>query len=126
MAISKWQWGQAKELEPQRTRRSRRAATLAGPPHPVAAVPTLDALAANLPFADAPVCTLLYARKGDASYGEGVSMTEHGLQAALLAENSGDLPRGFVAALFGRAAAEDLVVYSAQEIASLARASTTC
>ena len=32
---------------------------------PVAAVPTLDALAANLPFADAPVCTLLDARKGE-------------------------------------------------------------
>ncbi len=44
-------------------------------------------------------------------------------QAALLVEDSGDLPRGFVAALFGRAASEDLVVYSAQEIAALARAS---
>jgi glutamate dehydrogenase len=44
-------------------------------------------------------------------------------QAALLVENSGDLPRGFVSALFGRAAAEDLVAYSAQEIAALARAS---
>jgi glutamate dehydrogenase len=44
-------------------------------------------------------------------------------QAALIVENSGDLPRGFVAALFGRAAAEDLVAYSAQEIAALARAS---
>ena len=32
---------------------------------PVAAVPTLDALAANLPFADAPVCPLLDARKGE-------------------------------------------------------------
>ena len=32
---------------------------------PVAAVPTLDALAAKLPFADAPVCTLLDARKGE-------------------------------------------------------------
>ncbi len=44
-------------------------------------------------------------------------------QAALVAENSGDLPRGFVAALFGRAAAEDLIAYSAQETAALARAS---
>ena len=44
-------------------------------------------------------------------------------QAAILVENSGDLPRGFVAALFGRAAPEDLVAYSAQEIAALARAS---
>jgi glutamate dehydrogenase len=44
-------------------------------------------------------------------------------QAALVVEDSGDLPRGFVAALFGRAASEDLVVYSAQEIAALARAS---
>src|ERR1700730_12214665 len=44
-------------------------------------------------------------------------------QAALIVENSGDLPRGFVAALFGRAAPEDLVIYSAQEIAALARAS---
>ena len=32
---------------------------------PVAAVPTLDALAAGLPFADAPVCPLLDARKGE-------------------------------------------------------------
>jgi tRNA threonylcarbamoyladenosine biosynthesis protein TsaB len=32
---------------------------------PVAAVPTLDALAARLPFADAPVCPLLDARKGE-------------------------------------------------------------
>lgn len=31
----------------------------------VAPVPTLDALAANLPFADAPVCPLLDARKGE-------------------------------------------------------------
>ncbi len=32
---------------------------------PVAPVPTLDALAANLPFADALVCPLLDARKGE-------------------------------------------------------------
>jgi tRNA threonylcarbamoyladenosine biosynthesis protein TsaB len=32
---------------------------------PVAPVPTLDALAANLPFADAPVCPVLDARKGE-------------------------------------------------------------
>ena len=32
---------------------------------PVAPVPTLDALACNLPFADAPVCPLLDARKGE-------------------------------------------------------------
>jgi tRNA threonylcarbamoyladenosine biosynthesis protein TsaB len=32
---------------------------------PVAPVPTLDALAHNLPFADAPVCPLLDARKGE-------------------------------------------------------------
>src|SRR5687767_9404177 len=32
---------------------------------PVAPVPTLDALAATLPFADAPVCPLLDARKGE-------------------------------------------------------------
>jgi tRNA threonylcarbamoyladenosine biosynthesis protein TsaB len=32
---------------------------------PVAAVPTLDALAATLPFASAPVCPLLDARKGE-------------------------------------------------------------
>jgi tRNA threonylcarbamoyladenosine biosynthesis protein TsaB len=32
---------------------------------PVAAVPTLDALAATLPFADAPVCPILDARKGE-------------------------------------------------------------
>jgi tRNA threonylcarbamoyladenosine biosynthesis protein TsaB len=32
---------------------------------PVAPVPTLDALAGNLPFADAPVCPLLDARKGE-------------------------------------------------------------
>jgi tRNA threonylcarbamoyladenosine biosynthesis protein TsaB len=32
---------------------------------PVAPVPTLDALAAHLPFADAPVCPLLDARKGE-------------------------------------------------------------
>ena len=32
---------------------------------PVASVPTLDALASNVPFADAPVCPLLDARKGE-------------------------------------------------------------
>lgn len=32
---------------------------------PVAPVPTLDALAATLPFADAPVCPLLAARRGE-------------------------------------------------------------
>jgi tRNA threonylcarbamoyladenosine biosynthesis protein TsaB len=32
---------------------------------PVAPVPTLDALAATLPFADAPVCPLLTARRGE-------------------------------------------------------------
>jgi len=32
---------------------------------PVAPVPTLDALAGNLPFADAPVCPILDARKGE-------------------------------------------------------------
>jgi tRNA threonylcarbamoyladenosine biosynthesis protein TsaB len=32
---------------------------------PIAPVPTLDALAANLPFADATVCPLLDARKGE-------------------------------------------------------------
>jgi tRNA threonylcarbamoyladenosine biosynthesis protein TsaB len=32
---------------------------------PIAAVPTLDALASNLPFADAPVCPILDARKGE-------------------------------------------------------------
>jgi len=32
---------------------------------PVAPVPTLDALAATLPFVDAPVCPLLDARKGE-------------------------------------------------------------
>lgn len=32
---------------------------------PVAPVPTLDALAANLPFANAPVCPLLDARRGE-------------------------------------------------------------
>lgn len=32
---------------------------------PVAAVPTLDALAATLPFADAPVCPILDARRGE-------------------------------------------------------------
>lgn len=32
---------------------------------PIAAVPTLDALAARLPFADAPVCPILDARKGE-------------------------------------------------------------
>jgi tRNA threonylcarbamoyladenosine biosynthesis protein TsaB len=31
----------------------------------IAPVPTLDALAANVPFADAPVCPLLDARKGE-------------------------------------------------------------
>lgn len=32
---------------------------------PIAAVPTLDALAATLPFAEAPVCPLLDARRGE-------------------------------------------------------------
>src|SRR5262250_2332144 len=35
------------------------------PDLPVAPVPTLDALAARLPFADAPVCPILDARKGE-------------------------------------------------------------
>ena len=39
----------------------------------------------------------LYARKGGASYGEGVSMSEHGLQAALLAEQE-DQPETMVVA----------------------------
>jgi phosphonate degradation associated HDIG domain protein len=41
----------------------------------------------------------LYARRGNASYGEGVSMNEHGLQAALLAEQEGQSPAMIVAAL---------------------------
>jgi phosphonate degradation associated HDIG domain protein len=41
----------------------------------------------------------LYARKGGASYGEGVSMTEHALQAALLAEQEGQGAPLIVAAL---------------------------
>jgi phosphonate degradation associated HDIG domain protein len=41
----------------------------------------------------------LYARKGGASYGEGVSMTEHGLQAAQLAEQEGQGAPMIVAAL---------------------------
>ena len=41
----------------------------------------------------------LYARKGGASYGEGVSMNEHGLQAALLAEQEGQPKPMIVAAL---------------------------
>ena len=41
----------------------------------------------------------LYARKGGASYGEGVSMTEHGLQAARLAELAGQGAPPIVAAL---------------------------
>lgn len=41
----------------------------------------------------------LYARKGGASYGEGVSMNEHGLQAALLAEQEGQPGPMIVAAL---------------------------
>ena len=32
---------------------------------PIAPVPTLDALAARLPFADAPVCPILDARKNE-------------------------------------------------------------
>jgi len=41
----------------------------------------------------------LYARKGGSSYGEGVSMSEHGLQAAFLAEQEGAGPAMVVAAL---------------------------
>jgi phosphonate degradation associated HDIG domain protein len=41
----------------------------------------------------------LYARKGQLAYGEGVSMTEHGLQAALLAEQEGAGPAMIAAAL---------------------------
>jgi phosphonate degradation associated HDIG domain protein len=41
----------------------------------------------------------LYARRGNASYGEGVSMNEHGLQAALLAEQEGQGQAMVVAAL---------------------------
>ena len=41
----------------------------------------------------------LYARRGNASYGEGVSMNEHSLQAALLAEQEGQPEPMIVAAL---------------------------
>jgi phosphonate degradation associated HDIG domain protein len=41
----------------------------------------------------------LYRRKGDASYGEGISMNAHALQAALLAEQEGEGPAMIVAAL---------------------------
>ena len=41
----------------------------------------------------------LYARKGGASYGEGVSLIEHGLQAAQLAEQEGQGAPMIVAAL---------------------------
>ena len=41
----------------------------------------------------------LYTRRGDANYGEGVSMNEHGLQAAVLAEQEGQPPAMIVAAL---------------------------
>ncbi len=41
----------------------------------------------------------LYARRGGASYGEGVSMNEHGLQAAQLAEQEGEEAPMIVAAL---------------------------
>jgi phosphonate degradation associated HDIG domain protein len=41
----------------------------------------------------------LYARRGGASYGEGVSIAEHGLQAALLAEQEGQPAAMIVAAL---------------------------
>ena len=41
----------------------------------------------------------LYARKGEASYGEGVSMNEHALQAAVLAEQEGQGESMIVAAL---------------------------
>jgi [1-hydroxy-2-(trimethylamino)ethyl]phosphonate dioxygenase len=41
----------------------------------------------------------LYARRGNASYGEGVSMNEHGLQAAMLAEQEGQASAMVVAAL---------------------------
>jgi [1-hydroxy-2-(trimethylamino)ethyl]phosphonate dioxygenase len=43
--------------------------------------------------------TDLYVRKGDARYGEGVSLTEHSLQAAWLAEQEGQAPHLIVAAL---------------------------
>jgi phosphonate degradation associated HDIG domain protein len=41
----------------------------------------------------------LYARRGGASYGEGVSQSEHALQAAWLAQNEGASPQLVVAAL---------------------------
>jgi [1-hydroxy-2-(trimethylamino)ethyl]phosphonate dioxygenase len=41
----------------------------------------------------------LYAHKGDASYGEGVTISEHGLQAALLAEQEDQKAPMIVAAL---------------------------
>ena len=41
----------------------------------------------------------LYVRKGGANYGEGVSMIEHGLQTALLAEQEGEASSLIVAAL---------------------------
>jgi hypothetical protein len=44
-------------------------------------------------------------------------------QAALIAEGEGKLPRGFISALFSRAAVEDLANYSPQELAVLAVAS---
>jgi [1-hydroxy-2-(trimethylamino)ethyl]phosphonate dioxygenase len=42
----------------------------------------------------------LYARKGQLTYGEGVSMIEHGLQAAFLAEQEDAGPQLITAALF--------------------------
>jgi tRNA threonylcarbamoyladenosine biosynthesis protein TsaB len=54
---------------------------------PVASVPTLDALAANLPFADAPVCPLLDARKGEVYaalyHARGAAMERQGEYLAL-------------------------------------------
>lgn len=41
-------------------------------------------------------------------------------QAALAAQGAGKLPRGFVAALFARAAAEDIAAYTPEELAALA------
>src|SRR2546430_9995513 len=82
---------------------------------PIAAVPTLDALAGRLPFADTPVCPILDARKGEVYLSRYRGRPGHGQGMGL----SGPLSRG------GRGpprAARDLAGRRHRRLPAMARA----
>jgi glutamate dehydrogenase len=58
------------------------------------------------------------APSGDEEFGVGVALAD----VARILGGASDVPRGFVAALFGHAAPEDLVHYSSNELAAVGRA----